>query len=123
MRAGRLDLKDNLAIEQGSLFSIVATWKDDAGVVINITGYIARMQLRHDYSSAAAVVDINESDNSHGQLILGGVAGTINIKIHDEHTATLDPGRYVYDLEMKASGGDWVRLLEGVAEVVAEVTR
>lgn len=81
------------------------------------------MQLRQNYDSAAAVVDITETDSAHGQLILGGAAGTINIKIHDEHTATLNAGMYVYDLEMKASGGDWVRLLEGVAEVVPGVTR
>jgi len=123
VRAGRLDLIDSLALEQGSLFSIVATWKDDADALINLTGYSARMQLRKDYPSSAAVVDITEANSGQGQLVLGGAAGTINIRIQDEHTATLDPGRYVYDLEVKASGGDWQRLLEGVADVMPEVTR
>ena len=103
---------------QGETFDRTVTWKID-DVAVNLTGYTARMQIRKHTTSASAAVSLTSSSG----LTLGGAAGTVQIVISATATAALDPGRYVYDLELVSSGGVVTRVLEGSIVFTAEVTR
>lgn len=119
MPAAKLDLS---VIEKG------ATWRErqitwtqqDGATPVNLSGCTARMHLRRQ---AAAPDVLCELTTDNARIALGGVAGTIDLYIDAQTTSQL-PGRSaVYDLEIAFPSGDVVRVLEGVAEFSAEVTR
>lgn len=122
----------DIEIEQGATWSKQLTWKDDSGAPINLTGYLARMQIRKSYSDGSAQISLTSSSG----IVLGGSAGTIAITITDELTAALvidysqlfmQNGKkalqYWYDLELESAGGVVTRLLQGSAFIYPEVTR
>ena len=110
--------KYNFTAGQGETFDRTVTWTID-DVAVNLTGYTARLQIRKTHKSTSAVVSLTQASG----LTLGGAAGTIEIVISATATAALDPGRYVYDLELVSAGGVVTRVLEGAIVFTAEVTR
>lgn len=109
----------NITAEQGATLTRTVTWKDNAGVPINLTGYTARMQVRSDYDASTAVLTLT---TENGGITLGGSAGTIVITASATDTAALSASTYVYDLEL-VLGSTVTRLIQGSFVVNAEVTR
>lgn len=121
MAAGTL----NLTIEQGATYRNTLTWKTGATVAaalpVNLTGYTARMQFRATPDDAVIVLSLTDVLSASGQLVLGGVAGTIQIHLTATATAGLSAGG-VYDLEL-VNGAEITRVVEGSYGVVPNVTR
>lgn len=119
MAAGIFDLTGDNAIEQGATWSRVLTWKDNSDVVINNTGYTARMKIKRDPNSLTDILSLTHSSG----ITLGGSNGQITITITDTQTAAIDAGNYFYDLELISGGGLVTRLLRGKVHVSAEITK
>ena len=96
------------------------TWKI-SDVVVNLTGYTARLKARSTVGSRT-IPTMSLVSGTGGNISLGGAAGTITISLSATQTAALNPGKYTYDLELQSSGGVVTRLLKGNLTVVAEVT-
>lgn len=111
--------KYNFVCPQGATFSKQVSYLIDS-TPVDLTNYIARMQVREKHQSASPVVDLT---TENGGLTLGGKAGSIQIDISASATQSLVPKNYVYDLEIESSGGFVVRLIEGNFSVSPEVTR
>ena len=62
--------KLNLTIEQGATYKKKFTWKDSAGVAIDLSGYSARMHIRK--SKASSDPPLVELTNTNGGIVLGG---------------------------------------------------
>jgi hypothetical protein len=116
MTPGKLDL----TCPQGSTFNRVLTYKID-DTPVNLTGYNARLQVREYHSAPEYVLGI-DSLSSSVNIYTGGSAGTININIDPVTTASIIPGKYVYDLEIYTAQNVY-RLVEGTFNVTPEVTR
>ena len=110
----------HLTIEQGATYDPVLTWGDENGAPIDLTCYIARMQIR---ASVEAVTTIHEATTANGQLVMGGAAGTVTFNIPAVDTAAMDFEEAVYDLEVESAGGHVTRLVEGSVYLSPEVTR
>ena len=110
----------NILIDQGSTYTLALTYKDSAGVPINLTGYTAAMQLRKTVNSATATLSL--SSPSFG-IVITGATGLIDITITATQSRDLVADIYVYDLEITSGSGVVTRLIEGSAVVSAEVTR
>lgn len=108
----------NMCIRQGETFSRVITWKS-AGVLVNLTGYTAKMQVRR--GSGQTVV--SELSTTNGRISLGGSAGTITLTIAATDTDDIAIGTYKYDLLLTSSGGVVTNLLEGEFKVVSGITQ
>jgi hypothetical protein len=114
-------LKDkalNLTCKQGATFNRALTYRLNH-VVVNLTGYTARMQVRPDHTSENLILNLSVGyglaiDGEHGKITITVTAGT---------TATIPAGTYVYDLEIQSDNGEVTRLLEGKFIVTPEVTR
>ena len=123
MPSAKYDFKNTAikrnACEQGADFNFVFTWKDQSNIAINLSGYSARMQVRLTPQSASPVLDLL----SGSAITLGGAAGTISISISNSQTSGLSPGEFYYDLVLTSGTGVKTRLVEGVFEVTASVTR
>ncbi|OZI17919.1 hypothetical protein [Bordetella genomosp. 7] len=115
MNAGYYDLH----IDQGATFRLLFTWKDSEGEPVDLSGCEARMQMRYIHPDDL-VLSLSTGD---GDIVLGGTAGTVELKLEPERTAPLTQLTGAYDLEIVYQGGDIVRLLQGRWFISREVTR
>jgi hypothetical protein len=117
-------LKLKLAIDQGATFRKVLTWEiatpPAAPVLVDLTGYTARMQARTDVDTPAFLFELT---TENGGITLGGALGTIALYLSDTATSALSFDAGVFDLELKAPGGDVTRFLAGTVTLSPEVTR
>lgn len=109
----------NIIADQGATFGRTITWKDANGVVIDLTSYTARMQVRSIVSSDTVVLELT---TENGRITLGGVLGTITLTVAASDMDDVEGGSYAYDLEL-INGSVVTRLLMGSFTVRAEVTR
>lgn len=117
MAAYKLPLK----IDQGATFTKSVTWKTGKPPVpVDLTGASARMQIRATLESAAVLVELT---TENGGIVLGGVAGTVALRLEAIATAAYAWSSGVYDLEVQFSDGTVRRLLSGGVSVSPEVTR
>jgi hypothetical protein len=107
--------RHDFVLEQGATWSTPIEYQDPDGAPINLTGYVARMQIRRRPSSADVLLSLTPAIN--------GAAGIITVTISATEASALPAGRAVYDLELVAPGGAVTRLIEGSVFVEAEVTR
>lgn len=114
--------KYKLHIMQGSTFRKHFVWKTgEPPVVVNLTGWTARMQIREQIDAELFLVELT---TENGGITLGGVLGTIDLLLTDAQTTLLTFDVAYYDIELIApSGGDVTRLLQGMVINSKEVTR
>lgn len=107
----------NFTVYQGATWDRTFTVTIDT-TPLNLTGYTAALMVKQYENSTAAL-----TLSSGAGITLGGTAGTIAITMTPQQTATLTPGRYVYDLTVSTSG-DAVRyrILDGKITVNGQVT-
>ena len=117
--------KVNLKINQGETFKHTFTWLDANGVAVNLTGMTAKMHIRERLDSAtpALVFSSEVIDNPDGTITLGGLAGTIQLKLSSTKTSAISWTSAVYDLEVTDILLDVTRVVEGSVSVSKEVTR
>ena len=122
MIAGTFDF----IIEEGAVFDETIVWYDSDGALVDLTGYSAEMEIRKNWNDSTALATLTSASG----ITLGGVAGTIRLRMTSAVTRALDFDRAVYDLELSPSGAadmnastDCIRLLEGVVVLDREVTR
>lgn len=125
MPAGRY----NLLIEQGATFEVELQYKDSNGVVVDLTGYSGRLQIRPSIGSPTAYLCLSSSLNADGTgLNFSGsngstppASGSIGVYISAATSSMLTFNTGVYDLEI-ASGSFVTRLLQGNVQLSKEVT-
>jgi hypothetical protein len=120
--AGQLDFTNECqggigACVIGATFDRTLTWKND-DVPVNLTGATARMHVRQKLSSEDIAIDFN---TTNGRIVLGGTAGTIQLKLTALETAELEAGHFVYDL-LISHGTEVDDLIGGKFQIVPSVT-
>ena len=106
--------KYDIVIDQGSTF--VRTFTFTAGIT-DLTGYVARMQIRERVSSSDTILSLTVGSG------LTMTTTTISVAISATATAALDFNSGVYDLEIESAGGVVTRILYGTVKLSREVTR
>jgi hypothetical protein len=110
----------DFVIEQGATLDKTFVWKNNAGVVINLSGYTARMQIRQTVSSSTVLLELTTLNN---RIIITPAEGKIQLLVAAADTGAITWQRGKYDLELMSSTGTVIRLLYGDVEVSREVTR
>lgn len=106
----------NLAIDQGTTYSVTIEVTDTTGSARNLTGYTARSQMRRSYYTTSNTAFTVNIDNP-------GI-GEIEMSLSSTQTSALKAGRYVYDVELVANATSAVeRIVEGIVTVYPEVTK
>lgn len=111
----------DLTIEQGTTWTLSLLWKTSAGATVDLTGYTARMQVRHRIGDPDPPLLNLTSEN--GGITLGGAAGTLALVATPTQTDALSTRTGVYDLEVQSPTGVVTRLLQGCVSISPEVTR
>jgi hypothetical protein len=104
--------QQNIIIDQGTDIVIVTTVLDANGELMNLSDYTATSKIRKHYQSNTAIsftCDINANNE-------------ITMALTNIQTDAIDPGRYVFDLEIKNSANIISRILEGICTVKPSVT-
>lgn len=110
-------LSHNFSIYQGSTDALSLVWTRD-GAVVDLTGYSAKMQLRHSANDAAFVAEFS---TANGKIVLTSVGG-ITVHFDSATTAAIAASSYVYDLDM-TTGADTRTIIAGTVTISREVTR
>lgn len=110
----------NLIMRRGATFSVVLTWRDEAGVLVDLTGYTAEMDVRTMPVETAAQLITLTTGNS--RIALGGVAGSITLTVASVDTAALAAQTGWYDLVMTSGAGTVTTLFEGVVAIGERVS-
>lgn len=110
----------NIVADQGATFQRTVTWLDANNAPVNLSGYLARMQVRQRYVSATPVLSLTSPSAG---IVLGTTNGQITITVSATTMAGVESGDYRYDLELVSGAGVVTRLLMGSFAVRAEVTR
>lgn len=106
----------NLAIDQGTTYSVTVTVSDSTGTARNLTGYTGRAQMRKSYYT--------NSNTAFTVTITNPGEGEVNLALTANQTTVLKAGRYVYDLELVANTSSTVeRIVEGIVTVYPEATK
>jgi hypothetical protein len=107
-------IKANIVIDQGTDFTAVVDVVDTSGNIYDLQGYTAAAQMRKNYTSSAATTFVCTHN---------GIGGAIRLSLTNTVTAALEPGRYLYDVEITSEGGVVTRVVEGIATVTPGMTR
>ena len=117
-----------ITMEQGATFFMEFTWREDSdatpgtpGDPVNLTGYIARMQVRA--KQQGTIMLEASSGGASPDIALGGATGKFIIIISDEKTDLLSVKKAFYDLEAEDAAGRVYRVLEGSVTVKPNITQ
>mgnify|MGYP003704253911 CR=1 FL=1 len=104
-----------LFLEQGTDFNTSITLDDVYGDPYDLTGVTAKSQIKKSYYSA--------NETAHFDItIYDPLSGVITMDISAANTSNIAAGRYVYDVVIKDSSNKVTRVLEGVVNVIPQVT-
>lgn len=109
----------NIVIEQGATFSLPATWRDEDGTPVDLTGCTAQMHIRQSKTSPSTIHELTDVSG----IALGGTAGTVVATIDAATTAGFSFSEGYYDLEIVHPDTSVTRLLRGKVELDTEVTK
>lgn len=123
-----MTVKYNFILNQGSdktirfvIKSMLAYHCEKVYKRVQLQGYSAAMQLKKSVEDENAVLTLT---TSNGKLMLEENIGYITAYFPNEETSKLEPGDYVYDLEIQLQEENKIyRILEGTITVSPEVTK
>lgn len=104
-----------LFLEQGTDFSTSITLDDVYGEPFVLTGFVGKSLIKKSYYSTSATAEFTVS-------IPNPTSGVINLTLDSPTTANIAAGRYVYDVMIKNSSNNITRVLEGIVNVLPQVT-
>jgi hypothetical protein len=108
-------VKANIVIDQGTDFEATIDLTSPDGLPYNLVGHSVASQMRKNYATATAAATFLASHND--------AAGQITLILPKADTTDLEPGRYMYDVEITSSGGLVTRVVQGTATVTPGITR
>ncbi len=105
-----------LFVEQGANYSTSITLDDSNGDAFDLTDYQAKCQMKKSYYSTNATAEFTTTIASPGD-------GIITLSMTSGTTANIAAGRYVYDVIIKSSSNTVTRVLEGIVNIIPQVTK
>ena len=109
----------DLIIDQGTTFSSTINISQSDGTLFQLNDYSARGKIKKSFSSSTSVdftCVVNENSPSQD---------TVTISLNSIQPASLNSGRYVYDVEVFTSDSPAIvtRIVEGQVEVTPSVSQ
>lgn len=102
-------------MEQGSDFVTTITLDDVDGTPFDLSLFQAKGQIRKSYYSANPTAEFNI-------LFTDSANGIMSLSVDSANTSNIAAGRYVYDVVIKNDQNVKTRVLEGIVNVLPQVT-
>ena len=103
-----MTIKLNLVVNQGTDYSTIISANT------NLTGHVVKSQVRKSYSAS----DYFDFTATHD-----GANGQITLVMSNDITGSMEPGRYLYDVESTSPANKITRVAEGIVTVTPGITR
>jgi hypothetical protein len=103
----------NVYIDQGTDFRISIELSDEQGDALSMTNYDFYSTIRKMYNTNKIADFIIEKDAPNS---------TITLTLPDNITQSMKPGKYQYDVLMRKTTGEMVKVVEGIAIVLESTT-
>jgi hypothetical protein len=113
--------RQNLTVYQGADYQRALEFKDNSAVLMNLTGYTFRGQVKSSYADEDPVFSI--AFTLRNQIT---DTGLVDMLISDTATSAISITKatnYIYDIEMVDADGIVTRVLEGSLKLYPEVTK
>ena len=107
-------IKGNLVIDQGTDFSAAIDVALPDGQLYPLAGHTSAAQMRKNYASTSAFDFATTISVAEGQIVLSMSKSVTN---------NIEPGRYLYDVEITSAAGETTRVVEGIVTVTPGITR
>lgn len=106
----------NLSIDQGSDYvETIDVLDAQSGTAFDLTGHTAESHIRKSYYSTYYTPFVCNTTGTAGKVILNLSANT---------SANLEPGRYLYDVEItETATGKKTRVIEGLVTLTPGMTK
>lgn len=108
-------VSSNLYVDQGTDFTAIVNLQNISGGAFDLSNYSLRAQMRKNYTSTTYI--------EFTTIISDAFNGVCEIRLSPSDTDGLRPGRYVYDVEAVSPQGTVYRVVEGIVEIIPNVTR
>lgn len=102
----------NVVFDQGTTVSMEFNITNSDGTPYDLTGSLARAQMRKHHES-----------NTSTSFTCSIINSTVILALTAAQSANVQAGRYVYDIEIVNSSNNVTRVIEGMITVKPEVTR
>jgi hypothetical protein len=142
MPASRYDIQ----ADQGATFKLHLNYKFSGGTGIDIGNFTGRMQVRRSSKDPNVILFLTQNGVTGGGITgefaigsgiagIGGISfntsisgataftGGIMLRVDADTMTNVPNGKHFYDLELKNSLNEVMRLMEGSFEVSREITR
>lgn len=106
----------NIIIDQGADFQTTITVRDTDGNIKDLANHTGYGQIRKHYLSETSYDFTIDFQNPRS-------SGQVTLKMSREETEQIEPGRYVYDVELTDAADIRTRLVEGIVTVTPQVTK
>jgi hypothetical protein len=103
----------NIEIEQGADFTSTFTITNGDGSIFNMSNASAVAKVKKHPTAGTAYTFSTSIESSTGK---------ITVQMTDEITATMEAGRYLYDILLTSAGGTKTRVIQGMALVTAGIS-
>lgn len=129
----------DIPAEQGSDLSIHLKYLDENGIAIDLSNYVAKLEVRRSYGFTAPLITITSdpfdaivgNTGGYGGITMNcsisgstGTTGGLLLHVRGVGMANLPVGKFVYDLQFFGNtGGSIVRIIEGRFDTSPRVTR
>ena len=94
--------KYNIYARQAHPFTRTFEYRDNDGVLIDLTGYTAFMPVRRQYPSGQLLFELNT--DTGGGITIDGPAGTVTPSVNAEFMKDVATGNGYYDLVLVPAG-------------------
>jgi hypothetical protein len=108
----------DITIVAGDDYILTLVYKDNAGVIIDITSGSARMMVRKSYYSTPVITKVATIDGPLGEMVFDFDPADTNSLV-----TLLSKQIYIYDVELTEANGDITTVLTGDFIVQQAVTR
>lgn len=106
----------NLYIDAGSDYSSIVTVAAANGGPLNLSSYIAKSQMRRSFKSSIAY--------DFQATVANAAAGQIRLVLPASVSEQMEPGRWLYDVEIThVPSGLKQRVVEGVVVIAPQITQ
>jgi hypothetical protein len=102
-----------IVIDLGSGYATFIYLNDSSGNPIDLSSYTVVSQFRKTYTSI----------NAYSFTVAANSSGSIELLLSGNTSATIPPGRYVYDIKATDPYGNSTRILEGQVTINPSVSR
>lgn len=113
----------DLTIYRGDSKTWNLTFTDAAGTAIDITGYTIFFTVKKKNSYTNDTVDTDAIVQKNITVHTNPTGGISQLTLQPSDTNTIVPAIYVYDMQLKDSGGTILTFIKGLFTITADVTR